>query len=216
MPIDLTQFVVGGGTRPDAITGLNPKFQSALATLFAAAPPEIQAQMRISSGYRSPEVQAKLYQDALAKYGSEAEARRWVAPPGHSQHNHGTASDLKYLSPEAQKWAHANAGQFGLAFPLSNENWHIELAGARGNPPAPSQPLMMPTAGAVALNGQPGSQIVGEAGPSFDAPPMQADPNAVLTSMFAQSAARSTSRRAAEEKAAAEQARRAALFAPVG
>jgi hypothetical protein len=55
-----------------------------------------------------------------------------VAPPGNSQHNHGNAADLGYLSPDALEWAHTNAGKYGLAFPLKNENWHIELAGARG------------------------------------------------------------------------------------
>lgn len=107
-------------------------FAQSLEAMFANAPPEIQAEMRVSSGYRSPERQAQLWQEALAKYGSPEAARKWVAPPGNSQHNHGNAADLKYLSPAAREWAHSNAAQYGLAFPLSNEPWHIEAAGARG------------------------------------------------------------------------------------
>lgn len=129
---DWTPYVTGGAARPDSFSGMDPRFSFALQQMFAAAPPEIQAQLRVSSGYRSPERQAELWQGALAKYGSPDAARKWVAPPGRSNHNHGYAADLKYLSPVAQQWAHQNAGQFGLAFPLSNENWHVELAGARG------------------------------------------------------------------------------------
>lgn len=128
----LTPFAVSGATRPDSFTGMSDGFSGALATMIQNAPPEIQESLRVSSGYRSPERQAQLYKDALAKYGSEAEARRWVAPPGNSQHNHGNAADLKFLSPAAKEWVHANAGQFGLSFPLSNEDWHIELSSARG------------------------------------------------------------------------------------
>lgn len=141
------QFATGGAMRPDSFSGMDPRFSGALQQLFAAAPPDIQAQLRVSSGYRSPERQSQLYDAALAKYGSPEAARKWVAPPGRSNHNHGYAADLKYLSPDAMKWARANAGQFGLAFPLGNENWHIELAGVRGgNAPAPQGPTMVASA----------------------------------------------------------------------
>lgn len=82
----------------------------------------------IYSGYRSPEHQDRLYQDAIAKYGSPEAARKWVAPPGKSQHNHGTAADLAYGSDEARQWAHSNAANFGLNFRMDYEPWHIELA----------------------------------------------------------------------------------------
>lgn len=130
--IDWTQYATGGATRTDSFSGMNPEFSAALAQMFSTAPPEIQAQLRVGSGYRSPERQAQLWEEALRKYGSPEVARKWVAPPGNSQHNHGNAADLKYLSPEAKAWAHANAAQYGLSFPLSNEDWHIELATARG------------------------------------------------------------------------------------
>ena len=129
-------YATGGATRPDSFTGMTPEFNTALETMFASAPPEIRDQLQVYSGYRSPERQAELWEAALERYGSEAEARRWVAPPGRSQHNMGNAADLRYLDPAAMDWAHQNAAQFGLAFPLSNENWHIELATARGGQPA--------------------------------------------------------------------------------
>ncbi len=129
---DWNPYLVDGGARPDAISGLQDPFEQSMAAMFAAAPPEIREQLRVGSAYRSNERQAELWANALAKYGDEATARKWVAPPGRSQHNHGNAIDLRYLSPAAQEWVHANAAQFGLAFPLANEPWHIEPLGARG------------------------------------------------------------------------------------
>lgn len=130
---DWSKYATGGAAgRPDSFTGLSGPFSQALQEMLLAAPPEVQ--IGISSAYRSPELQAKLWEDALAKYGSPEAARKWVAPPGNSQHNHGNAGDLKFTTPAAREWAHANAGKYGLAFPLSNEPWHIELGTARGGP----------------------------------------------------------------------------------
>lgn len=130
--IDWTKYATGGAQRPDSLSGMQPAFNQSLSAMFANAPPEIQSELRVMSGYRSPERQAQLWQEALAKYGSPEAARKWVAPPGKSQHNSGNAADLSYLSPAARAWAHQNAAQYGLAFPLSNEPWHVELATARG------------------------------------------------------------------------------------
>jgi hypothetical protein len=168
--IDLTQFATGGATRPDSFSGMNPEFNSALSQLIASAPPEIQRSLMVSSGYRSAERQAQLWADALKKYGSPDAARKWVAPPGNSQHNHGNAADLKYASPEALQWVRANAGKFGLAFPLSNENWHIELATARGGQAAPTQTAMTGGTGTPTLAGGAGADTAADptADPSFD------------------------------------------------
>lgn len=137
----LRRYAVGGATRPDSFSGLRPEFTSALARLFQEAPANVQNGLRVSSGYRSPERQSQLWAEALTKYGSPEAARKWVAPPGRSQHNHGGAVDLKYLDPAAKEWAHANADKYGLSFPLSNENWHVELKGGRDGT-APAAPMM--------------------------------------------------------------------------
>lgn len=113
-------------------SGIQPDFLSRVEALRRAMPNGLGAQIGIKSGYRSPEHQAELFARAVQKYGSEAAARKWVAPPGHSQHNRGNAIDLSYGSPEAMRVAHQMAGQFGLTFPMSYENWHIEPIGARG------------------------------------------------------------------------------------
>jgi hypothetical protein len=132
----LSPFLVGGAAaRPDSLSGMRPEFAQALQTIFSAAPEDVRAAVQITSGYRSPEVQAQLYREAVEKYGSEQAARRWVAPPGRSRHNHGDAADLKFGSDAAREWFHQNAGEHGLAFPMSWEPWHVELAGARNGGP---------------------------------------------------------------------------------
>jgi LAS superfamily LD-carboxypeptidase LdcB len=103
--------------------------------------------VEIISGARSVERQTQLWNEALKKYGSEAEARKWVAPPGKSQHNHGNAADLRYKTGEARKWAHENAAKYGLTFPLGNEPWHVEVVEARQQKGA--QPVTTPRAPAV-------------------------------------------------------------------
>ena len=121
--------------RTEDVDGLDGAFVNNLAALFEDAPFE---GLGILSGARSVERQQALWDAAVQKYGSEAEARKWVAPPGRSQHNEGQAVDLSYngkslkhAPPEVIEWVHANAGKYGLTFPMEWENWHIEPEGAR-------------------------------------------------------------------------------------
>jgi GH24 family phage-related lysozyme (muramidase) len=64
---------------------LNSEFRGRLQNLFDAAPANIRDGLGVYSGYRSVTHQAKLWNDALKKYGSPSEARKWVAPPGPIQ-----------------------------------------------------------------------------------------------------------------------------------
>lgn len=113
------------------VEGLNEEFSGRLATMLQEAPQEVRDAVKVDSGYRSVDHQRKLWNAALAKYGSVRAARRWVAPPGHSYHGRGLAVDLKYASADAREWVRDNAKKYGLHFPLSNENWHIEMVGSR-------------------------------------------------------------------------------------
>jgi hypothetical protein len=122
---DLSNFLLAGKNRSH-IDGMDPRLAERLAALLAAVPGAT-----IYSGYRDPDHQRKLFENAVAKYGSPQAARKWVAPPGKSQHNKGSAADLRFASPEARKAFHERAPDFGLAFPLGHEPWHVELAGAR-------------------------------------------------------------------------------------
>lgn len=146
------------------VDGLDESFADNLAAMMQDAPPDIREGLGIYSGYRSTERQAQLWADALKKYGSPEAARKWVAPPGRSNHNHGQAVDLAYNGQSLARapqnvvdWVHQNAGKYGLYFPLSNENWHIEPLGTRGT---------SPVGGTVAPRG---NRVASRsAGPSYD------------------------------------------------
>ena len=135
---NLLSSFLGSGKSQAHISGLNTQFATAMTSMLEAAPDAVRSALTINSGFRSVARQAELFDVALKKYGSVEAARKWVAPPGNSQHNKGMAADLGYTNVSAREWVHANAGKYGLAFPLSNENWHIELAGARGGKSAAS------------------------------------------------------------------------------
>jgi hypothetical protein len=108
--------------------GMNGEFVSRLRVMINAAR-GAGHQVSIGSGYRSPERQAQLFEEAVRKYGSEAAARKWVAPPGKSNHGKGIAADLGFGSDAARDWVHANAARYGLFFPMDWEPWHIEPVG---------------------------------------------------------------------------------------
>lgn len=122
------------------IRGLRGPFADKMARFLEAASGAGKT-IKINSGFRSVARQAQLYAAAVAKYGP-AGARRWVAPPGASKHNHGLAVDLVYgpnlsstgagsgASRDAKAWAHSNASRFGLNFRMGHEPWHIEPTGA--------------------------------------------------------------------------------------
>ena len=89
----------------------------------------MQRELAITSGYRSPEVQQKLW-DASDKTGHS------VAAPGKRKHQHGTAADLAGfglggddgVSPETKAWVRNNAGTYNLFFPMGHEPWHIQYS----------------------------------------------------------------------------------------
>jgi LAS superfamily LD-carboxypeptidase LdcB len=130
-PTKYLSSVLASGKPAQHITGMQSEFQGKLAKMLASMPDNLKGSVTINSGFRSVERQQELWLQALKKYGSPEAARKWVAPPGNSQHNKGNAADLGYSSDAARNWVHKNAGDFGMTFPLSNENWHIEDAGAR-------------------------------------------------------------------------------------
>ena len=125
-PIDLQKYSYKD---PSHVKGLNPDFANKLGPFLVAAE-QAGVPIRITSGFRSVARQKELFAQAVKEYGSEKAARKWVAPPGKSNHNYGAAADLDIAKPgPAQTWAHANAARFGLEFPMSWEPWHIEIPG---------------------------------------------------------------------------------------
>ena len=82
-------------------------------------------EFNVNSGWRSPEFQDQLLREAVADYGSEAEAARWVATPETSAHVSGNAVDIG--SSDATAWLSAHGAGYGLCQTYANESWHYEL-----------------------------------------------------------------------------------------
>lgn len=197
MAFDFTPYAVSGAQRPDSFSGMSPDFAAALGQLLQSAP---KGYVQVSSGYRSPDRQTQLWADAIKKYGNSKAARRWVAPPGRSKHNHGGAADLKFLNDTARQWVHQNASKFGLSFPLSHENWHVELAGGRTGHPQHVAPQGVGPA-TPANSGQ-GWPLADVALPQQAAPP---DLGSVVATFM-------QSRQDRAEREAADKARKQVLF----
>lgn len=80
----------------------------------------------ITSGWRSVRYQQSLLDAAIAQYGSEAEARRWVNTPEKSTHVTGKAVDIGPTA--ADLWLRQHGNRYGLCQIYANEMWHYELA----------------------------------------------------------------------------------------
>ena len=78
----------------------------------------------VDSGWRSAEYQQQLLQAAISKYGSVAEATRWVATPNTSAHVSGDAVDL---GRDPAAWLSEHGAAYGLCQVYDNEPWHYEL-----------------------------------------------------------------------------------------
>lgn len=93
----------------------------------------------VSSAYRSAKYQAKLFADAVKKYGSQDAARTWVAPPGKSNHGLGITVDIGDLYGKRSikaarghpvyEWLRVNAVKYGFMQRMEWEAWHWEYHG---------------------------------------------------------------------------------------
>jgi hypothetical protein len=102
-------------------------------------------ELHVDSGWRSPEYQERLLREAVAKYGSEEEAARWVATPETSAHVSGDAVDIGPTAAAA--WLSTHGAAYGLCRTYGNEPWHYELrpeAVARGCPAMYADPTHDP------------------------------------------------------------------------
>jgi len=102
-------------------------------------------QFYVDSGWRSPQYQERLLREAISKYGSEAEATRWVATPETSAHVKGDAVDIGPSGAAA--WLSEHGAAYGLCRIYGNEPWHYELrpeAIAHGCPAMYADPTQDP------------------------------------------------------------------------
>ena len=131
----------------DAIPGvakLDPTLLRALRQAAADAAHD-GVEFFVDSGWRSPEYQRRLLQQAVLKYGSEEEASHWVATPNTSAHVAGGAVDIG--RSDAIAWLSEHGASYGLCQIYSNEPWHYELrpeAIGRGCPRTYADPTRDP------------------------------------------------------------------------
>jgi D-alanyl-D-alanine carboxypeptidase len=123
---------IGGGVPDgttvfdDAVPGvarLNPDLLGALRRAAADAAGD-GVQFHVDSGWRSPAYQERLLREAISKYGSKAQATRWVATPKTSAHVSGNAVDIGPSGAAA--WLSAHGAAYGLCQIYGNEPWHYE------------------------------------------------------------------------------------------
>ena len=108
-----------------AIGRLEPVLLNAIQSAATSAASD-GVTMTITSGWRSPEFQQRLLDDAVRTYGSMAAARRYVETPEASKHVVGRAVDVG--GSGADRWLVAHGARFGLCRIYANEPWHFELA----------------------------------------------------------------------------------------
>jgi zinc D-Ala-D-Ala carboxypeptidase len=99
----------------------------------------------VNSGWRTPAYQEHLLDQAVATYGSRAEAARWVATPTTSPHVSGEAVDIGHS--DATRWLSEHGSAYGLCQIYDNEPWHYELrpdAVDHGCPPTYADPTHDP------------------------------------------------------------------------
>ena len=100
----------------------------------------------LTSGHRGPEVQARMFAEAVRRTGSVDLARRRVLPPQESRHVAGTALDVR--PAEGARWLEEHGGPHGLYRIYDNEWWHFEYR-------PEGRPAMLPHSGVTGRIDQP-------------------------------------------------------------
>jgi D-alanyl-D-alanine carboxypeptidase len=144
VPGDLAEVPVPPATRPGI--RLRAPARRALVEMVEAAHKD-GVDLRVVSGYRSYAYQERLYDRAVAKYGAD---QQWVAVPGQSEHQLGTAVDLadaalqhvldpSFAETDEGRWVTAHASEFGFTISYTEANaaaqgirpepWHVRYVG---------------------------------------------------------------------------------------
>jgi zinc D-Ala-D-Ala carboxypeptidase len=130
-----TELSLGAGAIPHSLIRpdqIDKQLMNRFKAAQAAAKKDGQA-LYIASGFRSLSRQKTLFAQAVKKYGTTAEASKWVAPPLVSHHPWGIAIDVNYPDePVGAGWLEINGSKFGLCRVFENEWWHFEPVIAPG------------------------------------------------------------------------------------
>ena len=142
-----TSYVPGGLVVPSVPNPTGARLRSdaadALSRMFSAARAEGAGRMALASGYRSYDKQSSLHRNRVSTHG-RADADRWIARPGHSEHQSGLALDIAPVghascsthscigSTPQGVWLLRNAHRFG--FVLRYESGYRSVTGYNGEP----------------------------------------------------------------------------------
>jgi D-alanyl-D-alanine carboxypeptidase len=91
----------------------------------------------LTSGYRDPGLQQRMFDEEVRRAGSPAAARMLVLPPAESKHVKGSALDVRPL--EGARWLEDHGARYGLYRIYDNEWWHFEYHPDIGTPPTTSE-----------------------------------------------------------------------------
>lgn len=117
----------------DAHLPASARLHLPLRTALQAAAADAEASgvdIYLTSGWRSAAYQQRLFDEAVVRYGSADEARRWVQLPDRSKHVTGWAVDIG--PTDADDWLIQHGGEYGLCQAYANEMWHFEMADTTG------------------------------------------------------------------------------------
>jgi hypothetical protein len=130
-----TEVSLGAGAIPRSLirpNQIDKQLMNRFKAAQAAAKKDGQT-IYIASGFRSLSRQTTLFAQAIKKYGTAAEASKWVLPPLVSHHPWGVAIDVNYPDdPVGAGWLEINGSKFGLCRVFKNEWWHFEPVIAPG------------------------------------------------------------------------------------
>ena len=122
--VSLSGAPTSAGSEVPAIANLDPALRDAVRAATADAAAD-GVDIVVNSGWRTPEEQEALLQEAIATHGSEQEAARWVASPDTSAHVSGDAVDVGPW--DGWLWLEDHGARYGLCQVYDNEPWHFEL-----------------------------------------------------------------------------------------
>jgi zinc D-Ala-D-Ala carboxypeptidase len=78
----------------------------------------------LTSGYRDPAVQQRMFDDEVRRSGSPGSARMLVLPSAESSHVKGIALDVR--PHEGARWLEEHGARYDLYRMYDNEWWHFE------------------------------------------------------------------------------------------
>jgi hypothetical protein len=118
------QWALAARFPAEDLAGLTGATRAAFEAARAEALWEHGELIGLTSGYRDPLEQARLFAAAVDRHGSVAAAWRRVLPPHASRHVAGTALDVR--PTEGARWLERHGGRHGLYRTYDNEWWHFE------------------------------------------------------------------------------------------